>query len=189
MTDTITDHADPTLKAGIPLVEVVTKPVAGTGALAPEVGRAYVTQLRELLRSLCVSDVRMEHGSLRSDVNVSLSPAGSGVWGTRSETKNVNSLRSVERAIRYEMSRQAEVLDRGGRVVQETRHFHEDNGRTTPGRSKEEATDYRYFPEPDLVPVAPDAAWVERLRTTLPELPAARRARLAGELGATDFEM
>jgi len=176
-------------RAGIPLVEVVTKPVAGTGALAPEVGRAYVTELRELLRSLGVSDVRMEQGSLRADVNVSLSPAGSGVWGTRSETKNVNSLRSVERAIRYEMSRQAEVLDRGGRVVQETRHFHEDNGRTTPGRSKEEATDYRYFPEPDLVPVAPDAAWVERLRTTLPELPAARRARLAGQLGATDFEM
>ena len=98
----------------------------------------------------------MEQGSLRCDVNVSLSPAGSGVWGTRSETKNVNSLRSVERAIRFEMGRQADVLDRGGRVVQETRHFHEDNGRTTPGRSKEEATDYRYFPEPDLVPVAPD---------------------------------
>ncbi|HEY7100973.1 MAG TPA: Asp-tRNA(Asn)/Glu-tRNA(Gln) amidotransferase subunit GatB, partial [Mycobacteriales bacterium] len=113
-------------RAGIPLVEIVTKPVTGTGALAPEVGRVYVTELRELLRSLGVSDVRMEQGSLRSDVNVSLSPAGSGVWGTRSETKNVNSLRSIERAIRYEMSRQAELLDRGGRVVQETRHFHED---------------------------------------------------------------
>ncbi len=176
-------------RAGIPLVEIVTEPVAGTGALAPEVGRAYVAELRELLRSLGVSDVRMEQGSLRSDANVSLSPAGSGVWGTRSETKNLNSLRSVERAIRYEMSRQADVLDRGGRVVQETRHFDEDNGRTTPGRSKEEATDYRYFPEPDLVPLAPDADWVERLRGTLPELPAARRARLARELGATDFEM
>jgi len=131
----------------------------------------------------------MERGQMRCDVNLSLKPTGAEKFGTRSETKNVNSLRSVERAIRYEMSRQAEVLDRGGRVVQETRHFHEDNGRTTPGRSKEEATDYRYFPEPDLVPVAPDAAWVERLRTTLPELPAARRARLAGQLGATDFEM
>jgi aspartyl-tRNA(Asn)/glutamyl-tRNA(Gln) amidotransferase subunit B len=176
-------------RAGIPLVEIVTRPVPGTGALAPEVGRAYVTELREVLRGLGVSDVRMEQGSLRCDVNVSLSPAGSGVWGTRSETKNVNSLRSVERAIRYELGRQAELLDRGGRVVQETRHFHEDNGRTTPGRSKEEATDYRYFPEPDLVPLAPDPDWVARLRETLPELPAQRRARLAQELGATDFEM
>jgi aspartyl-tRNA(Asn)/glutamyl-tRNA(Gln) amidotransferase subunit B len=148
-----------------------------------------VTELREVLRGLGVSDVRMEQGSLRCDVNVSLSPAGSGVWGTRSETKNVNSLRSVERAIRFELGRQAELLDRGGRVVQETRHFHEDNGRTTPGRSKEEATDYRYFPEPDLVPLAPDPAWVQALRATLPELPAERRARLAGELGASGFEM
>jgi aspartyl-tRNA(Asn)/glutamyl-tRNA(Gln) amidotransferase subunit B len=176
-------------RAGIPLVEIVTKPVPGTGALAPEVGRAYVTELREVLRGLGVSDVRMEQGSLRCDVNVSLSPAGSGVWGTRSETKNVNSLRSVERAIRFELGRQAELLDRGERVVQETRHFHEDNGRTTPGRSKEEATDYRYFPEPDLVPLAPDPDWVARLRDTLPELPAQRRARLATELGATEFEM
>jgi aspartyl-tRNA(Asn)/glutamyl-tRNA(Gln) amidotransferase subunit B len=176
-------------RAGIPLVEIVTKPVVGTGALAPAVGRTYVTELREVLRGLGVSDVRMEQGSLRCDVNLSLSPAGSGVLGTRSETKNVNSLRSVERAIRYEMSRQASVLDRGGRIVQETRHFHEDNGRTTPGRSKEEATDYRYFPEPDLVPLAPDAEWVRRLRATLPELPAERRERLARELGASAFEM
>ncbi len=176
-------------RAGIPLVEIVTKPVAGTGAAAPEVARAYVTELRELLRGLGVSDVRMEQGSLRCDVNVSLSPAGSGVWGTRTETKNVNSLRSVERAVRFEMGRQAGVLDAGGRIVQETRHFHEDTGATTPGRSKEEATDYRYFPEPDLVPLAPARAWVEQLRAELPELPAARRARLAGELGASEFEM
>src|SRR5215211_4491560 len=118
-------------RAGIPLVEIVTKPVPGTGPLAPEVGRAYVTELRELLRTLGVSDVRMEEGSLRCDVNVSLSPAGSGVWGTRTETKNVNSLRSVERAIRFEMLRQAAVLDDGGRIVQETRHFHEDTGTTS----------------------------------------------------------
>jgi aspartyl-tRNA(Asn)/glutamyl-tRNA(Gln) amidotransferase subunit B len=176
-------------RAGIPLVEIVTKPVAGTGALAPIVARAYVTELRELLRGLDVSDVRMEQGSLRCDVNVSLSPAGSGVWGTRSETKNVNSLRSVERAVRFEMARQAEVLDSGGRVVQETRHFHEDTGRTTPGRSKEEATDYRYFPEPDLVPLAPEPDWVDALRSALPELPAVRRSRLAERLGATPFEM
>jgi aspartyl-tRNA(Asn)/glutamyl-tRNA(Gln) amidotransferase subunit B len=176
-------------RAGIPLVEIVTKPVPGTGRLAAEVGRAYVTELRELLRTLGVSDVRMEEGSLRCDVNVSLSPAGSGRWGTRTETKNVNSLRSVERAIRYEVARQASVLDGGGRVVQETRHFHEDSGETTGGRSKEEATDYRYFPEPDLVPLAPDPAWVESLRATLPELPAARRRRRAAELGASEHEM
>jgi aspartyl-tRNA(Asn)/glutamyl-tRNA(Gln) amidotransferase subunit B len=176
-------------RAGIPLVEIVTRPVFGTGALAPAVGKAYVTELREVLRGLGVSDVRMEQGSLRCDVNLSLSPAGSGVLGTRSETKNVNSLRSVERAIRFEMGRQAQRLDAGERIVQETRHFHEDTGVTTPGRSKEEATDYRYFPEPDLVPLAPDADWVRRLRATLPELPAQRRARLAQELGATDFEL
>jgi len=176
-------------RAGIPLVEIVTKPVPGTGARAPQVAKAYVTELRELLRTLGVSDVRMEEGSLRCDVNLSLSPAGSGVWGTRTETKNVNSLRSVERAVRSEMLRQASVLDAGGRIVQETRHFHEESGDTTSGRSKEEATDYRYFPEPDLVPLAPDLAWVEELRATLPELPAARRRRVARELGASEFEL
>jgi aspartyl-tRNA(Asn)/glutamyl-tRNA(Gln) amidotransferase subunit B len=176
-------------RAGIPLVEIVTKPVPGTGALAPQVARTYVTELRELLRTLGVSDVRMEEGSLRCDVNLSLSPAGSGVWGTRTETKNVNSLRSVERAVRHEMLRQAAVLDAGHRVIQETRHFHEESGETTPGRSKEEATDYRYFPEPDLVPLAPDPGWVEALRASLPELPAARRKRVTVELGASEFEL
>ena len=176
-------------RAGIPLVEVVTKPVPGTGALAPEVARAYVTELRELLRALGVSDVRMEEGSLRCDVNLSLSPAGSGQWGTRTETKNVNSLRSVERAMRSEIERQAAVLDAGGTVVQETRHFHEDTGSTTPGRSKEEAQDYRYFPEPDLVPLAPEAAWVDEIRASLPELPAARRARLQAEWGLSDLDL
>jgi aspartyl-tRNA(Asn)/glutamyl-tRNA(Gln) amidotransferase subunit B len=176
-------------RAGIPLVEIVTKPVPGTGERAPQVAKAYVTELRELLRTLGVSDVRMEEGSLRCDVNLSLSPAGSGVWGTRTETKNVNSLRSVERAVRFEMLRQASVLDGGGRIVQETRHFHEESGETTAGRSKEEATDYRYFPEPDLVPLAPDLVWVEELRARLPELPAARRRRVAQELGASEFEL
>jgi aspartyl-tRNA(Asn)/glutamyl-tRNA(Gln) amidotransferase subunit B len=176
-------------RAGIPLVEVVTKPVDGTGALAPVVARAYVTELRDLLRALDVSDVRMEEGSLRCDVNTSLAPKGSATWGTRTETKNVNSLRSVERAVRFEIERQAAVLDGGGRVVQETRHFHEDNGTTTPGRSKEEAQDYRYFPEPDLVPVAPSREWVEEIRASLPELPAARRARLQREWGLPDLDM
>jgi aspartyl-tRNA(Asn)/glutamyl-tRNA(Gln) amidotransferase subunit B len=176
-------------RAGIPLVEVVTKPVPGTGALAPAVARAYVAELRELLRALDVSDVRMEEGSLRCDVNTSIAPRGSATWGTRTETKNVNSLRSVERAVRFEIERQAAVLEAGGRVILETRHFHEDNGTTTAGRSKEEAQDYRYFPEPDLVPVAPSREWVEQLRASLPELPAARRARLQGEWGFSDLDM
>jgi aspartyl-tRNA(Asn)/glutamyl-tRNA(Gln) amidotransferase subunit B len=177
-------------RAGIPLVEIVTKPVPGTGYLAPEVAKAYVIELRDVLRSLDVSDVRMEEGSLRCDVNTSIATRGSGEWGTRTETKNVNSLRSVERAVRSEVSRQAGVLDEGGRVIQETRHFHEDTGVTTSGRSKEEAQDYRYFPEPDLVPVAPPAGWVESIRAALPELPSARRVRLisAWSLSELDFE-
>jgi len=174
-------------RAGIPLIEIVTKPIVGTGALAPLVARAYVTELRDLMRALGVSDVRMEEGSLRCDVNCSLNRPGD-PWGTRSETKNVNSLRSVERAVRSEIERQAGVLGSGGRVVQETRHFHEDTGRSTPGRSKEHAEDYRYFPEPDLVPVAPSEAWVDELRATLPELPSARRARLQQQWGISTFE-
>ncbi|HLI40039.1 MAG TPA: Asp-tRNA(Asn)/Glu-tRNA(Gln) amidotransferase subunit GatB [Streptosporangiaceae bacterium] len=175
-------------RAGVPLVEIVTKPVPGTGMQAPGVARAYVTELRDLLRSLGVSDVRMEEGSLRCDVNTSLSARGSGAWGTRTETKNVNSLRSVERAVRSEIERQAAVLDAGRRVIQETRHFHEDTGVTTPGRSKEEAQDYRYFPEPDLVPLAPSPEWVAEIRAALPEPPAARRARLQAEWSLSDPE-
>jgi aspartyl-tRNA(Asn)/glutamyl-tRNA(Gln) amidotransferase subunit B len=183
-------------RAGIPLIEIVTRPVAGTGERAPEVARAYVATLRDLLRSLGVSDVRMEQGSLRCDANVSLRERvheplaqASVPLGTRTETKNVNSLRSVERAVRYEISRQAAVLAAGQHVVQETRHWHEDSGITTSGREKSDAEDYRYFPEPDLVPVAPDPAWVEQLRATLPEPPAQRRRRLQAEWGFTDLEM
>jgi aspartyl-tRNA(Asn)/glutamyl-tRNA(Gln) amidotransferase subunit B len=175
-------------RAGIPLIEIVTKPVPGTGALAPIVARAYVSELRDILRALGVSDVRMEQGSLRCDVNTSLNRPGAD-WGTRTETKNVNSLRSVERAVRSEMLRQATLLDDGVRIKQETRHFSEVTGDTIAGRSKEEATDYRYFPEPDLVPVAPDAEWIEKIRAELPELPAARRARLHGELGLSDDDV
>ncbi|MEH0822055.1 MULTISPECIES: Asp-tRNA(Asn)/Glu-tRNA(Gln) amidotransferase subunit GatB [Micromonospora] len=175
-------------RAGIPLVEIVTKPIPGTGALAPEVARAYVAELRDVIRSLGVSDVRMEEGSLRCDVNTSLNRPGE-EWGTRTETKNVNSLRSVERAVRSEMLRQASVLEAGGRITQETRHFHEDTGDTTPGRSKETATDYRYFPEPDLVPLAPDTAWVAELKAALPELPRLRRKRIQQEWGLSDLDM
>ena len=176
-------------RAGIPLVEIVTKIVPGTGKYAPEVARAYVAELRDILRGLGVSDVKMEQGSLRCDANVSLKPVGSEVLGTRSETKNVNSLRSVERAIRGEMIRHAELLDAGQKVKQETRHFQEDTGLTRSGRSKEQAEDYRYFPEPDLVPVAPDAAWIEELRAALPERPSLRRKRLKEEWSVPDKEM
>ncbi|MFI0357996.1 Asp-tRNA(Asn)/Glu-tRNA(Gln) amidotransferase subunit GatB [Actinomadura sp. 9N407] len=176
-------------RAGIPLVEIVTKPIPATGEKAPLVAKAYATELRELVRSLNVSDVRMEQGSMRCDVNVSLMPRGATEWGTRTETKNVNSLRSIERSVRSEIERQAGVLDAGGRIVQETRHFHEDTGATTSGRSKEEAQDYRYFPEPDLVPMAPAREWVEELRATLPELPAARRARVQQEWKLSDMEL
>jgi aspartyl-tRNA(Asn)/glutamyl-tRNA(Gln) amidotransferase subunit B len=175
-------------RAGIPLVEIVTKPVTGTGAKAPEVARAYVTELRDIVRSLDVSDVRMEQGSMRCDVNTSLNLPGAG-WGTRTETKNVNSLRSVERAVRSEMLRQASVLDAGGTITQETRHFHEESGDTTSGRSKETATDYRYFPDPDLVPLAPDPAWVAQLKAALPEPPRVHRDRLRAAWGVSEHDM
>jgi aspartyl-tRNA(Asn)/glutamyl-tRNA(Gln) amidotransferase subunit B len=171
------------------LVEIVTKIVPGTGKYAPEVARAYVAELRDILRGLGVSDVKMEQGSLRCDANVSLKPMGSDVLGTRSETKNVNSLRSVERAVRGEMIRHADLLNEGKKVKQETRHFQEDTGLTRSGRSKEQAEDYRYFPEPDLIPVAPDAAWIEQLRATLPERPSIRRKRLKEEWAVPDKEM
>jgi aspartyl-tRNA(Asn)/glutamyl-tRNA(Gln) amidotransferase subunit B len=176
-------------RAGIPLIEIVTKPLTGAGRYAPEVARAYVGQLRDLLRGLGVSDVKMEQGSLRCDANVSLRPTADAPFGTRTETKNVNSLRSVERAVRYEMTRQAAVLKDGGTILQETRHWHEDTGVTTAGREKSDADDYRYFPEPDLTPVAPDPAWVEELRATLPEPPAQRQKRLAEEWGISDHDM
>ena len=175
-------------RAGVPLIEIVTRPIRGAGEKAPEVARAYVAHLRELLRGLGVSDVRMEQGSLRCDANISLMPIGSEVLGTRTETKNVNSLRSVERAIRYEMTRQAAILDGGAKVKQETRHFHEADGTTSPGRSKEEAEDYRYFAEPDLMPIAPSREWVEELRATLPEPPAEHRARLQEQWGFSDVD-
>ncbi|WP_107983764.1 Asp-tRNA(Asn)/Glu-tRNA(Gln) amidotransferase subunit GatB [Rhodococcus sp. OK519] len=176
-------------RAGVPLVEIVTKTISGAGERAPEVARAYVAALRDLLKALDVSDVRMDQGSLRCDANVSLMPIGADVLGTRTETKNVNSLKSVETAVRYEMRRQAAVLTRGDEVVQETRHFQEADGTTSAGRRKETAEDYRYFPEPDLEPVAPDAAWVEELRGTLPELPWIRRARIQQAWGISDEEM
>ena len=176
-------------RAGIPLIEIVTRPILGAREHAPAVARAYVAQLRDLILALGVSEARMDQGNLRADVNLSLSEVGSSALGTRTETKNVNSLRSVERAARYEIGRQAAILRDGGSIRQETRHWHEDTGVTTAGREKSDAEDYRYFPEPDLVPVAPSREWVEELRATLPENPTEKRLRLQQEWGFSDLEM
>jgi aspartyl-tRNA(Asn)/glutamyl-tRNA(Gln) amidotransferase subunit B len=166
-------------RAGVPLVEVVSEP----DIRSPEQARAYLTELRSTLESLGVSDVRMEEGSLRCDANVSLRPHGAQEFGTKVEIKNLNSIRSLERALRFEQGRQAEALTAGERLVQETRHWDENRGVTSSMRSKEFAFDYRYFPEPDLSPLEPDPAWIERLRSELPELPAARRARFERDHG------
>lgn len=175
-------------RAGVPLVEIVTKPVYGAGAEAPELAAAYVRSIREIVKSLGVSDARMERGNVRCDANVSLRPHGQEKLGTRTETKNVNSLRSIERAVRYEIQRQAHILAGGGTITQETRHWHEDKGATSAGRPKSDADDYRYFPEPDLVPVQPSSELIESLRAKLPEKPADRRKRLAAEWGFSDLE-
>ena len=176
-------------RSGVPLVEIVTRPIAGAGSKAPEVARKYVETVRDIAKAIGVSQARMERGNVRADVNLSLRPSPESPLGTRTETKNVNSLRSIERAVRYEISRQAAILDAGEKVTQETRHFHEDGGTTTPGRIKSDADDYRYFPEPDLVPVAPSREWVEEIRTHLPELPADRRRRLLNEWKFSPEEM
>jgi aspartyl-tRNA(Asn)/glutamyl-tRNA(Gln) amidotransferase subunit B len=175
-------------RAGVPLIEIVTKPVYGAGAEAPELAAAYVHYIREVVKALDVSEARMERGNVRCDANVSLRLHGAEKLGTRTETKNVNSLRSIERAVRYEIQRQAHILANGGTIIQETRHWHEDKGTTSAGRPKSDADDYRYFPEPDLVPVAPSKELVEELRASLPEDPATRRKRLAQDWGFSDLE-
>jgi aspartyl-tRNA(Asn)/glutamyl-tRNA(Gln) amidotransferase subunit B len=176
-------------RAGIPLIEIVTKPIEGAGARAPEVARAYVTALRELVKALGVSDVRMDQGSMRVDSNLSLRPIGTTEFGTRTESKNINSLKSVEQAVRFEMQRQAACLVNGVEIVQETRHYQEADGTTAKGRPKETMADYRYFNDPDLPPVLAPAEWVEEIRKTLPEMPWIRRARIQEEWGLKDEEM
>jgi aspartyl-tRNA(Asn)/glutamyl-tRNA(Gln) amidotransferase subunit B len=175
-------------RAGVPLVEIVTKPIFGAEHRAPEYAKAYVATIRDIAKALGISEARMERGNLRCDANVSLRPRGQEKLGTRTETKNVNSMRSVERAVRYEIQRQAAILAEGGTITQETRHWHEDTGQTSAGRPKSDADDYRYFPEPDLVPVQPSTELIERLRAALPEAPVARRRRLKAEWGFTDLE-
>jgi aspartyl-tRNA(Asn)/glutamyl-tRNA(Gln) amidotransferase subunit B len=166
-------------RSGVPLVEIVSEPDIRTVAQA----RAYASELRGILVATGASDGRMEEGSMRVDANVSVRPVGTDTFGTRCEIKNLNSLRSLGRAIDYEAARQIALLESGGTVHQETRHWDESAGRTDSMRSKEEANDYRYFPEPDLVPLAPDAAWQERVREGLGAMPADRRAVLASALG------
>ena len=175
-------------RAGVPLVEIVTKPIFGAEERAPEIAKAYVQTIRDIVISLGISDAKMERGNLRCDANVSLRPRGQEKLGTRTETKNVNSMRSIERAVRYEIQRQAAILKAGGTITQETRHWHEDTGATSPGRPKSDADDYRYFPEPDLPPVQPSAELIAQLRAALPEKPAVRRRRLMGEWGFTELE-
>lgn len=176
-------------RAGVPLVEIVTRPIEGAGARAPEVAAAYVRTLRDIFRALEVSEARMERGNVRADVNVSLRANPDAPLGTRTETKNVNSFKAIEKTVTFEIRRQAKILSDGGKVIQETRHWHEDTATTSSGREKSDAEDYRYFPEPDLVPVAPAKEWVEQLRANLPELPVARRRRLRKEYGFSDMEM
>jgi aspartyl-tRNA(Asn)/glutamyl-tRNA(Gln) amidotransferase subunit B len=175
-------------RAGVPLVEIVTKPVFGAGARAPELAAAYVRSIRDIVKAMNVSDARMERGNVRCDANVSLRPKGQEKLGTRTETKNVNSIRSVENAVRYEIQRQAHILASGGEIIQETRHWHEDRGHTSAGRPKSDADDYRYFPEPDLLPIEPAASWIEEIRATLPENPQERRKRLASQWGFSELE-
>lgn len=176
-------------RAGVPLVEIVTRPIEGAGERAPEVAAAYVQALRDIFRALDVSEARMERGNVRADINVSLRPSPDAPLGTRTETKNVNSFRGIASAVRYEMQRQAKILSEGGVILQETRHYHEEDGSTSSGREKSDSEDYRYFPEPDLVPIRPDREWVEELRASLPELPVAKRRRLRAEWGYADMEM
>jgi aspartyl-tRNA(Asn)/glutamyl-tRNA(Gln) amidotransferase subunit B len=166
-------------RAGVPLVEIVSRPDLRSSADA----RSYVDELRSVLVATGASDGKMEEGSLRVDANVSVRSAGSAELGTRCEIKNMNSLRSLGRAIEYEAARQIALLESGGRVVQETRHWNEAEGSTRSMRSKEEAFDYRYFPEPDLVPLDPSASWIAAVGSALPPMPAERRERVAAASG------
>ncbi|GFO68635.1 aspartyl/glutamyl-tRNA(Asn/Gln) amidotransferase subunit B [Geomonas limicola] len=172
-------------RACTPLLEVVSEP----DMRSPDEAIAYLKKLHEIVRYLGICDGNLEEGSFRCDANVSLMPVGSSVFGTRAELKNINSFRFIKQAIEYEMERQAEILDDGGKVVQETRLFDPNTGTTRSMRGKEEAHDYRYFPDPDLVPVIVDQAWIDQVRESLPELPDAKRARFTADLGLPEYDV
>jgi aspartyl-tRNA(Asn)/glutamyl-tRNA(Gln) amidotransferase subunit B len=171
-------------RVGVPLIEIVSEP----DLRSPQEARAYLEKLKAIMQYTGVSDVKMEEGSLRCDANISLRPVGSEKFGTKTELKNLNSFRNVERGLEYEQKRQAEILSQGGEITQQTLRWLEDEGRTKVMRSKEEAHDYRYFPEPDLVRLHIDADWKERVRATIPELPDARQARYTKEYGLSNYD-
>lgn len=171
-------------RTGVPLIEIVSEPDLRSAQEA----RAYMEKLKAILEYIDVSDVKMEQGSLRCDANISLRPLGTTELGTKTEIKNMNSFRSLQRAIEYEEERQADILSSGGRIVQETRSWDENKGITVSMRSKEEAHDYRYLPDPDLVPLVVDPKWVGELKANLPELPDARRERLVNLLGLSEYD-
>ncbi len=171
-------------RSGVPLIEIVSEP----DMRSPDEAHEYLTRLKEIILYTGVSDCNMEEGSLRCDANVSVRPRGQEKFGTKAEVKNVNSFRFIRQALEYEIERQVEVLESGGRVAQETRLFNANEGKTYSMRSKEEAHDYRYFPEPDLLPLIVDRKWEQEIRASLPEMPAARRERMAAEYGITPYD-
>ncbi len=171
-------------RSGVALIEIVSEP----DLRSPEEARTYLEKLKAIIQYTGVSDCKMEEGSLRCDANISIRPAGSEQLGTKAEIKNLNSFRALQRALAYEVERQTEVLGEGGRIAQETRTWDEGKGVTLPLRSKEHAHDYRYFPDPDLVPMIIDQEWVEEIRRSLPELPDARRERYVKEYGLPEYD-
>ena len=171
-------------RTGVPLLEIVSEPDIRT----PEEAKAYLEKIKSILSYIDVSDCKMEEGSLRCDANISLRPIGQEQFGTKAEIKNVNSFKAVQRALEYEVERQTEVLEEGGRIIQETRTWDDSRGVTLSMRNKEQAQDYRYFPEPDLVPIVVDASWVESIRQALPELPEARKQRIMKDHGLSAYD-
>ncbi|MFU0570027.1 Asp-tRNA(Asn)/Glu-tRNA(Gln) amidotransferase subunit GatB [Gardnerella vaginalis] len=176
-------------RAGVPLIEIVTKPIEGAGSRAPEIAGAYMRAIRDIVRALNISHARMEQGNMRADVNVSLRRKPTDPFGTRSETKNVNTFRGIEKTLQYEIRRQAAILSEGGEILQETRHWDEATQTTAGGRVKSDADDYRYFPDPDLVMLHITKEHIERMKAEMPEMPRERRNRLQSEWGISDLEM
>src|SRR5213075_2042396 len=171
-------------RSGVPLIEIVSEP----DIASPQEAYEYLTRLKEIILYTGVSDVNMEEGSLRCDANVSVRPRGQKEFGTKTEVKNVNSFRFIREALEYEIGRQIDVIESGGKITQETRLYNANEGKTYGMRSKEQAHDYRYFPEPDLLPLVVDEKWKSEIARALPELPEARRARMVKDYGITEYD-